>query len=208
MTGAFPAVILAGGRSTRLGGGDKPLRPLAGKPLLAHIVGRLARQAGPLALNANGDPARFETFGLPVVADTVSGFAGPLAGILAGLEWAFRTGGHGHVATVAGDTPFFPENLVDGLGKAADGEKIVLAASGGRVHPVFGLWPLGVRAELVRFLAANQTRRVMTFAETVGYVVADFGMIAVGGREVDPFFNVNTAEDLAEAEAICRELHA
>ena len=108
MNGKLPAVILAGGRATRMGGGDKSLKPLAGRPMLSHIIERLKPQVGLVALSANGDPARFEAFGLPVIRDTVSGFAGPLAGVLAGMEWALGTGNRDHLVSVAGDTPFFP----------------------------------------------------------------------------------------------------
>ncbi|GLS33274.1 molybdopterin-guanine dinucleotide biosynthesis protein A [Mesorhizobium albiziae] len=203
MSGKIPAVILAGGLSTRMGGGDKPLRPIAGRPLMAHAIGRLAPQAGALAINANGDPQRFESFGLPVIGDTVSGFAGPLAGILAGMEWA-QDSESPHIVSIAGDTPFFPADMVDRMLEAAGaGEKIVLAASAGRIHPVFGLWPLGLRSDLKRFLAAN--RRVMSFAEAAGYVVVDFPLATAGGNSVDPFFNINTVDDLATAETICRE---
>lgn len=207
MTDRIPAVILAGGRSTRMGGGDKVLETLAGKPVLAHVIERLRPQAGPIALNANGDPARFEGFGLPVIGDTVGGFAGPLAGILAGMEWASRAAaGSRHLLSVAGDTPFFPADLAERLSNAAgtDG-KIVLARSGGRAHPVFGLWPLDLRGDLLRFLTDAKTFKVMAFAEASGHLLANFPMAKAGDREVDPFFNVNTVEELATAEAICGE---
>lgn len=206
MSTTIPAVILAGGRAERMGGGDKSLKPLAGRPMLAHVIDRLAPQAGPLALNANGDPARFDTFGLDVVADTIAGFVGPLAGILAGMEWAARTGSQDCLISAAGDTPFFPENLVAGLSAARGGEKIVLASSGGKTHPVFGLWPLALREDLFRFLASGETYRVNTFVERNDHAIVEFPMTSLPGRTVDPFFNVNTLEDLAEAEAISKEL--
>jgi molybdenum cofactor guanylyltransferase len=206
MIGRIPAVILAGGRSTRMGGGDKVMKTLAGKPLLAHVIERLRPQAGPIALNANGDPARFESFGLPVIGDTVGGFAGPLAGILAGMEWASQTTGSGHLLSVAGDTPFFPSDLTERLSNAAaTDQKLVLARSSGRAHPVFGLWPLDLRGDLLRFLTDAKTFKVMAFAEASGYLLADFPMAEAGCREVDPFFNVNTVDELATAESICRE---
>ena len=206
MTGRIPAVILAGGRSTRMGGGDKVLKPLAGKPVLAHVIERLRPQAGPIALTANGDPARFESFGLPVISDTVAGFAGPLAGILAGMEWASQATGSRHLLSVAGDTPFFPADLAERLLNATGThQKLVLAHSGGGAHPVFGLWPLDLRGDLLRFLTDAKTFKVMAFAETSGYMLADFPMATAGGREVDPFFNVNTADELAAAEAIRAE---
>ena len=162
MNGKLPAVILAGGRATRMGGGDKGLKPLAGRPMLSHIIERLKPQVGPVALNANGDPARFEAFGLPVIRDTVSGFAGPLAGVLAGMEWALRTGNSDHLVSVAGDTPFFPSDLVQGLAAARSKDSsISLASSGGRMHPAFAIWPLALRDDLVRFLAAGASFRVI-----------------------------------------------
>ena len=206
MSAGIPAVILAGGRSTRMGGGDKALRMLAGQPILPHVIERLTPQAGPLAINANGDPARFARFGLPVIRDTVSGFAGPLAGILAGIEWASQVPECRHIVTVAGDTPFFPANLVAQLRDVAGKDnKIALAGSGGRTHPVFGLWPLGLRDDLLHFLTDAKTLKVMAFAKASGYAVADFPVATAGGRSIDPFFNINTIDDLAAAEAICEE---
>src|SRR5262245_20758603 len=149
MKNKLPAVILAGGRATRMGGGDKGLTELAGRPLLAHVIERIVPQAGPVALNANGDPARFDEFGLPVIRDTVTGFAGPLAGILAGMERASRTENSDYLISVAGDTPFLPTDLVARLEKATSGNHtIALASSAGRTHPVFGLWPLALRDDL------------------------------------------------------------
>jgi molybdenum cofactor guanylyltransferase len=202
---AIPAVILAGGRSTRMGGGDKALLPLAGRPMLAHVIERLKPQAWPVAINANGDPARFDAFGLTVVRDTVSGFAGPLAGILAGMEWASQVTDSGYVLSVAGDTPFFPDNLAETLRAASPGGGIALASSAGKTHPVFGLWPLSLRDDLVRFLAERESLKVMTFAEACGFAAADFPLARAAGRAVDPFFNINTPDDLAAAEAIWKE---
>jgi molybdenum cofactor guanylyltransferase len=201
----IPAVILAGGRSTRMGGGDKALLPLVGRPMLAHVIERLKPQAGPMAINANGDPVRFDAFGLPVIRDTVSGFAGPLAGILAGMEWASQVTDDDLVLSVAGDTPFFPNNLGETLRAASAGSGIALASSAGRTHPVFGLWPLSLRDHLVRFLAEHETLKVMAFAEACGFATADFPLARAAGRAVDPFFNINTPDDLAAAEAICKE---
>ncbi len=188
-----------------MGGGDKALLPLAGRPMLAHVIERLKPQAGPLAINANRDPARFGAFELPVVGDTVSGFVGPLAGILAGMEWASQVTDSGYVLSVAGDTPFFPGNLAETLRATSQGESIALASSAGRTHPVFGLWPLSLRDDLLRFLAERKTLKVMAFAEVYGFTTADFSLAAAAGRAVDPFFNINTPDDLAAAEAICKE---
>ncbi len=200
-TGPFPAVVLAGGRASRMGGGDKCLLPLAGRPLLAAILDRLAAQAGPLALNANGDPGRFDRFGLPVVADTLSGFAGPLAGVLAAMEWAARTTDAEAVVTVAGDTPFFPADLVVRLAAGRTGPaRIALAASSGRLHPVFGLWPVALRQDLVRHFADTDDASVRAFATRIGFDRIDFA-----DGDVDPFFNVNTPDDLAQAEVQARQ---
>jgi molybdopterin-guanine dinucleotide biosynthesis protein A len=141
-------VVLAGGRATRLGGGDKPLRPLGGRPMLARILERLKPQVGNIALSANGDPARFAGYGLPVLADEEpAGQAGPLAGILSGMVWA-KTQGSRQMLTVAGDTPFFPLDLAARLAEARAGhaDHIAVALSGGRRHPVFALWPVSLEA--------------------------------------------------------------
>ena len=202
-------VILAGGLSRRMGGGDKTLLSLAGRPLVSHIVDRLRRQAAPVALNANGNPARFHAFGLPVIADTIEGFAGPLAGILAGMEWAHGQKSVNALVSVAGDTPFFPENLVAGLASKAGErrERIVIACSGGRRHPVFALWPLALRDALAAFLAETNERSVAAFAEVHRAAVEDYPLERFGSMTADPFFNINTSADLAEAERLYRERH-
>jgi molybdenum cofactor guanylyltransferase len=202
-------VILAGGRATRMGGGDKPLRPLAGRPMLAHVLERLRPQVGALVLNVNGDPARFAQFRLPVVADSVEGFAGPLAGVLAGLHWAEAMAPEARfLVTVAGDTPFFPRNLVSRLTKAGGGreDRIVLAASPNGLHPVFGLWPLCLAGALDSFLMAGQSRKILAFTDRHDRTEATFELLTVGGQTVDPFFNVNTPEEAEKAEAFAKEL--
>lgn len=199
-------VVLAGGRATRLGGGDKPLRPLGGRPMLARVVERLRPQVGNIALSANGDPARFAEYGLPVLADEgPAGLAGPLAGILSGMAWA-KAEGRRKVLTVAGDTPFFPADLAAQLADAvADREDhIAVAASGGRRHPVFALWPVSLEADLRGFLATSATFSVAAFLERHQTASVDFPMPIAGGTALDPFFNVNTPEDLAQAEAVMR----
>ena len=146
-------VLLAGGLARRMGGGDKCLRQLAGETLLARVIARAAPQVGPLILNANGDPARFAPYDLPVVADVVEGYAGPLAGILTALEWAAENAPHHPlVASFATDAPFLPRDLVQTMVEARDlaGADLACAASGGRAHPVFGLWPVELRAGLAR----------------------------------------------------------
>ena len=200
MTDAPCGVILAGGRSTRMGGGDKGLRLLGGRPLLAHVIDRLAPQAGPLALNANGDPARFAAFGLPVVADSVAGHAGPLAGVLAGLDWAAAQGAVA-IVTAAADTPFFPRDLTARLRAAAGPSGLALAATPddtGKVwqHPTFGLWPVALRDDL-RAALEGGLRKIVAWTDRHGAGTAVFD-----AAPFDPFFNVNTPEELAEAEAL------
>ncbi len=198
---ALAAVILAGGLSRRMGGGDKTLLELAGKPMLARVIDRLSAQVRPIAINANGDPARFTGFGLPVIADTVGDHAGPLAGVLAGLEWAQRTDpALTHIITVAGDTPLFPHDLVAGLLAANDGhgERIVLAASGGYRHPVFGLWPVALAGDLAAWMASTDTYKVLAWVGEHDHAFAEFAH----EDGIDPFFNANTPEELDELERL------
>ena len=191
-------VLLAGGQSRRMGGGDKSLLQLGGRPILAHVIERARPQVASLALNANGDAARFREFGLPVIADSVAGFAGPLAGVLAGLDWAAASvPGATHVASFATDAPFLPRDLVPRLVAALDGRhELAAAASRGRTHPVFGLWPVGVRDALRRALAEG-VRKVDVFTQPYTLAVVDF---PVG--EVDPFFNTNHQDDLEAARLL------
>ena len=199
-------IILAGGQSRRMGGGDKTLLALGGRSLLDHVVKRLVPQVGPLALSANGDPARFAGLGLPVLADTVEGYAGPLAGILTGIEWASIA--CDAVVTVAGDTPFFPKSMVERLAAAAATKRgaIAVASSGGRRHPTFALWPLGLHDALRRFLVDEDNRRVSTFIDRHDVVEVEFPMLASGGQQIDPFFNINTPDDLAIAERLLQSI--
>lgn len=198
-------VILAGGLARRMGGGDKALLPLGGQPLLARVIARLRPQVEEVVLNANGDPARFAQFGLPVVADTVEGFAGPLAGVLAGMRWAAARG-YSHVASAAGDTPFFPADLVARLREAAEsaGQPIALAATndperGLSEHPTFGLWPVDLADNLEEALTVGSLRKVIVWTSRHGAARAVFD-----DAGAYPFFNVNTPEDMAAAERILR----
>lgn len=187
-------VILAGGQARRMGGGDKCLLPLAeGQSLLSRIVARLAPQVGRIALNANGDPARFAGLGLPVLPDALAD-AGPLAGVLAAMVWA-RGQGCDAVVTVAGDTPFFPADLVARLSAGRGAAAVALAATD-RVHPVFALWDVSLVAALEAALG-DGTRRVMDFAAAHHAVTVDFP----AGDGGDPFFNINTPDDLRRAQA-------
>jgi molybdenum cofactor guanylyltransferase len=193
-------IILAGGLARRMGGGDKPLKEIAGKPILAHVIERLQPQCARLVLNANGDPARFARFGLPVTADDVPDFAGPLAGILAGFDWAAANIPDAqHAVSVAADTPFIPGDLVQRLRAARVSEAcdIAVAASGGRTHPVIALWPIALRAELRRALTEDGERKIDRF--TARYQVAE---VSWPSEPYDPFFNVNEARDIEAAEAM------
>ena len=210
MNARVAGVVLAGGLSRRMGGGDKSLLPFAGATMLSHVIGRLRPQVDDLALNANGDPSRFTETGLPVIADPVAGFAGPLAGVLAGLNWISTIEpAPGHIVTVASDTPFFPADLVERFHAVNDCRKsgIVLATSGGNRHPVCGLWPLRLRDDLAAFLSNAKTFKVMTFANRHDVRFADFPLIRVNGETVDPFFNANTLDDLDAAEKIALEMN-
>jgi molybdenum cofactor guanylyltransferase len=195
-------LLLAGGQSRRMGGGDKALRLLGGIPLLQRVIARLRPQVEMLVLNANGDPGRFAEFGLPVVPDSVPDFAGPLAGILAGLDW---TAAHrpdcAFVVSVATDAPFLPDDLVarlaDGLEKA--GADLACAASGGRSHPVFGLWAVRLREDLRRAVVEDGTRKVDQWTTRHRLITAHFA-----DRPIDPFFNANRPEDLEAAAALLK----
>jgi molybdopterin-guanine dinucleotide biosynthesis protein A len=198
MTEPVAGVILAGGLSRRMGGGDKCLRDLGGRPILSHIVERARPQVSDLVLNANGDAARFAAFGLPVAADTVPGFAGPLAGVLAGLDWAAANAPQcRRVASFAADAPFLPRDLVARLVAAADRSNadLACAASAGQAHPVFGLWRLDLREALRDALVREQIHKVDRWTARYKLVQVEFPV-----EPVDPFFNANTVEDLAVAE--------
>lgn len=192
----FPVgVLLAGGLARRMGGGDKPLLQLAGRPLLAHAAAALAPQCAALVLNANGDPARFAAFGLPVVADTLPGYCGPLAGILAGMRWAAsHHPDAADILTAAADTPFLPPDLAARLAAARGAAPIACARSAGRAHPTVALWKVALADRLEAALRAGD-RGVLAWATGQGLALVDF---AAAPR--DPFFNVNTPEDLARAE--------
>ncbi len=190
-------VILAGGQSRRMGGGDKCLRPLGGRPILAHVIERARPQVAALILNANGDPARFLSYGLPVVGDPIPGFAGPLVGVLAGLEWtATHAPSAEFVVSFAADAPFVPRDLVARLSEVAHhaAAELAVATSAGQVHPVIGLWKVSLRQALRSAIVDEDIRKVDTWTARFRTAVVEF---PVAGR--DPFFNVNDASDLAEA---------
>lgn len=200
MTPPTLGLLLAGGLARRMGGGDKPLRTIAGRSILAHVIERLSPQCDGLVVNANGDPARFADCGLPVVADGLPNFAGPLAGILAGLDWmAENRPGTDWLVSVAADTPFIPRDLVARLHAAREAQNLPLAcaASGGWTHPVIGLWPVSLRDDLRRALTVEDERKIDRWTARHGCASAEWPV-----DPVDPFFNANRPEDLDEAERL------
>jgi molybdopterin-guanine dinucleotide biosynthesis protein A len=200
-------VILAGGLARRMGGGDKSMLSLgASSRVLDQVIARLGTQVDQMILNANGDPARFDEFGLPVVADSLDGFLGPLAGVLAGLDYGAEHG-FDHIVSVAADTPFFPTDLVSALGSASKhlDVPIALAATkieGGKTvrHPTFGLWPVALREDL-RSALQDGLRKVVLWTDQHGAKTHVFD-----GGEIDPFFNINTPEDLELANKMMETL--
>jgi molybdenum cofactor guanylyltransferase len=196
-------LILAGGQSRRMGGGDKCLRLLHHKTILARIIERARPQVSTLALNANGDPLRFAKYELPVVPDVVEGFAGPLAGVLTGLEWArVNAPACQWLATFASDAPFLPTDLVARLLNTVEEQSADLgrALSNAQEHPVFGLWRIDL-AEPLRYAVVNEGIRKVD-AWTARYKLVD---VEFAATPIDPFFNVNRPEDLAEAERLLAE---
>jgi molybdopterin-guanine dinucleotide biosynthesis protein A len=193
-------VLLAGGLARRMGGGDKPMRTIGGRTILERVIARVSPQCSGLILNANGDPARFASFGLQVVADDVPGFPGPLAGILAALDWtAANRPGVEWVLSVAGDCPFLPRDLVARLHDAREREnaRLAVAASGGQSHPVVGLWHVALRDDLRHALVVEDLRKIDRW--TARYPLATVNWPV---EPLDPFFNANTVEDIAEAERL------
>ena len=197
-------VLLAGGQARRMGGGDKCLQSLGGETLLARAIVRARPQVDSLILNAHGDPARFADFGVPVVPDVIDGFAGPLAGILTAMEWAYEHApDHETVASFPTDAPFFPEDLVETMLEARRqaGAVLACAASLGRTHPVFGIWPVALRHDL-RDAIAQGERKIDRWTEQYPIVTVEFS-----GVGVDPFFNANTPKDLAEAAGLLQAMN-
>jgi molybdenum cofactor guanylyltransferase len=200
-----PGVLLAGGLARRMGGGDKPLRTIGGQTILQRAIARLEPQCDGLALNANGDPARFSTFGLPVVSDSVKDFAGPLAGILAALDWVAETKPQARwILTVPADCPFLPSDLVGRLHQAvrAQNTDVAVAESGGRLHPVVALWKIDLREKLRHALVVEQLHKASSWAERCHAAQTSWST-----DPIDPFFNANTADDLIEAERLASLEH-
>jgi molybdenum cofactor guanylyltransferase len=196
----LPAVILAGGLARRMGGGDKPMRTIAGKTILDRVIARLEPQCDGLILNANGDPARFADFHLPVIADGVADFPGPLAGILAGLDWmAANRPEVKRILSAPGDCPFLPRDLVARLdqARAAENAELAVASSGDQTHPVVGLWSVSLREELRHALVVEDMRKIDRW--TARYRLAT---VSWPTTPLDPFFNANTIDDIAEADRL------
>ena len=196
-------LVLAGGLARRMGGGDKTRIRIGGKTILERVLARLKPQCAAVILNANGDPARFADTGLPVVPDTVPDFAGPLAGILAGLDWAAaHLPAIADVASVPGDCPFLPADLVARLSAArqAAGVPLACARSGDWRHPVVGLWPVALREDLRKALVEENMHKIETWTARHGIAIGDWS-----ATPIDPFFNVNTPADAAEAEHIAAQ---
>lgn len=202
VTPATLGLVLAGGLARRMGGGDKALIEIGGRPILDRVLETLTPQCDDIILNANGDPQRFAQFGLPVVSDDIPDFAGPLAGILAGLDWASQ-----HrpdiewMVSVPGDCPFLPSDLVPRLHAARDeaGTKLACARSGDWRHPVVGLWNVALRDDLRHALVDEDLHKIEVWTARHGVAIAEWP-----DKPVDPFFNVNTPEDRARANEIAR----
>ena len=199
-------ILLAGGKSSRMGGGDKCLRSLGGRPILARIIERLEPQVTGLVINANGEGSRFAEFGLPVVADSIAGFAGPLAGIHAGLEWVKSNRPEVRYAVTAPtDTPFFPADIVNRfLGELKGSRPLVVARSDTGVHPVVGLWPVELSTDLEDALRRGN-RKAGEFVRQHSAIEVYFETAKVGGSLIDPFLNINEPEELSKADALLKE---
>ena len=199
MTGVA-GVLLAGGLARRMGGGDKGLALLGGRPLLDRIIERIRPQVSELIINANGDAARFAEYGLPVVPDVIGDFAGPLAGVLTGLEWAAENApGRPWVASFATDAPFVPPDLVERMSAAVEteGADMACAKSAGRTHPVFGLWPVALAADLRLAMIDEDMRKIDRWTARYNIIEVDFPDVPFY-----PFFNINAPDNLAEAERL------
>ncbi len=196
-------VILAGGLARRMGGGDKPLRTIGNRTILDRVIDCVAPQVRALVINANGDPARFAQWPLPVVADSIEGFAGPLAGVVAALDWSAQH--HPditHVLSVAADCPFLPGDLALRLWDAmtGNGARLAVAASAGQAHPVIGLWDVALREELRHALTVENLRKIDKW--TARYQLVE---VTWSAALIDPFFNANTPEDIELAERLIGE---
>ena len=200
-------ILLAGGQSRRMGGGDKGLLEVAGRTMLHVVIERFAPQVSALAINANGDASRFREFGLTVVPDCVEGHAGPLAGVLAGMRWAaVHMPNAAWVATASCDAPFLPEDLVSRLHDVAAGQPdgIAMARSDGRLHPVIALWPVHLSDDLEAALR-DDVRKVLRWTDRHGTLPVDFDLAEIGGKRIDPFFNANTPDEFAFVRDVLKD---
>ncbi|MFN4164846.1 MAG: molybdenum cofactor guanylyltransferase MobA [Ferrovibrio sp.] len=197
-------VVLAGGLARRMGGGDKSLHMLAGRPILDHILERFSPQVDGVILNANGDAARFARWGLPVAGDAIPDYAGPLAGVLAGTAWAKQNRPDvSDIVTVPGDGPFLPRDLVARMVAARDaaGADLACAVSAGQAYPVVGLWPVRLHDDLRKAMVDEDIRKVDRWTARHKLVQVEFA-----AQPVDPFFNANTPDDIAEAERLLAQM--
>lgn len=197
-------VVLAGGLARRMGGGDKSLQMLAGRPILDRILERFSPQVDGIILNANGDAARFARWNLPVAGDAIPDYAGPLAGVLAGIAWAKQNRPDvSHIVTVPGDGPFLPRDLVARMVSARDaaGADLACAVSAGQAYPVVGLWPVRLHDDLRKAMVDEDIRKVDRWTARHKLVQVEFA-----AQPVDPFFNANTPDDIAEAERLLAQM--
>lgn len=193
-------ILLAGGKARRMGGGDKGLEILGGRPMMDRILERIRPQVSELIINANGDTGRFADYGYPVAPDVIGDFSGPLAGVLTGMEWAAENAASATwVASFATDAPFVPDDLVARMGVAVEkaGADMACAKSAGRTHPVFGLWPVRLAGDLRRAMIGEDMRKIDRWTARYNLIEVDFS-----ADPFDPFFNINEPENLAEAERL------
>ena len=199
----IPGIILAGGLSRRMGGGDKGLLMLGKTTIIERVIDKISPQVGSLAININGDSSRFPDYKLPIIPDSIKGYLGPLSGILAGMEWAFKNGNR-YIATVAADTPFLPDDLIKRLHAMVKSKNLNIGIAASRIlrrddvfiHPTFGIWEVALKDDL-RDALANDTRKIMFWAKKFKL---DYYYFDTSDKLSDPFFNINTPDDLEEAK--------
>ena len=199
----IPGIILAGGLSRRMGGGDKGLLMLGKTSIIERVIDKILPQVGSLAININGDSSRFPDYKLPIIPDSIKGYLGPLSGILAGMEWAFKNGNR-YIATVAADTPFLPDDLIKRLHAMVKSKNLNIGIAASRIlsgddvfiHPTFGIWEVALKDDL-RDALANDTRKIMFWAKKFKL---DYYYFETSDKLSDPFFNINTPDDLEEAK--------
>ena len=199
----IPGIILAGGLSRRMGGGDKGLLMLGKTSIIERVIDKVSPQVGSLAININGDSSRFPDYKLPIIPDSIKGYLGPLSGILAGMEWAFKNGNR-YIATVAADTPFLPDDFIKRLHALVKSKNLNIGIAASRIlstddvfmHPTFGIWEVGLKDDL-RDALANDTRKIMFWAKKFKL---DYYYFDTSDKLSDPFFNINTPDDLEKAK--------